>query len=47
MVAMARHLGTIRPATEVITWSHVAHWPHYQVPQRVADPMLGSVTPQA
>jgi len=47
LVAMARHLGTIRPATEVITWPDVAHWPHYEVPQRVADHLLGRVAAQA
>jgi pimeloyl-ACP methyl ester carboxylesterase len=43
VVAMARHLGAIRPATEVITWPDVAHWPHYEVPQRVADHILDRV----
>jgi pimeloyl-ACP methyl ester carboxylesterase len=45
VVAMARHLGAIRPATEVITWPDVAHWPHYEVPQRVANHILDRVTP--
>ena len=47
VVAMARHLGAIRPATEVITWPDVAHFPHYEVPQRVADHILDRVAPAA
>jgi pimeloyl-ACP methyl ester carboxylesterase len=47
LVAMARHLGTIRPATEVITWPDVAHFPHYEVPERVADHILSRVAAHA
>ena len=47
VVAIARHLGAIRPATEVITWPDVGHWPHYEVPQRVADHILGRVAAHA
>jgi pimeloyl-ACP methyl ester carboxylesterase len=46
IVAMARHPGAIRPATEVITCPDVAHWPHCQVPQRVADHVPGRVAAQ-
>jgi pimeloyl-ACP methyl ester carboxylesterase len=40
VVAMAGHLGSIRPGTEVVTWPDAAHWPHYEVPERVADHVL-------
>jgi len=37
VVAMAHRLKELRPATEVITWADVGHWPHAEVPDRVTS----------
>ncbi len=36
VVAMPHHLNEIRPATEVVTWPDVGHWPSIEVPDRLA-----------
>jgi pimeloyl-ACP methyl ester carboxylesterase len=38
--AMAYHLAELRPATEVILWPDVGHWPSIEVPDRVAGAIL-------
>jgi pimeloyl-ACP methyl ester carboxylesterase len=40
VVAMTHHLKEIRPATEVVTWPDVGHWPSIEVPDRLADAIL-------
>lgn len=40
VVAMAHHLKEIRPATEVVTWPDVGHWPSIEVPGRVTAAIL-------
>jgi pimeloyl-ACP methyl ester carboxylesterase len=40
VIAMAHHLKEIRPATEVVTWPDVSHWPSIEVPDRVTAAIL-------
>ncbi len=43
VVAMTRRLGELRPATEVLTWPDVGHWPTLEAPERVAGEVLERV----
>lgn len=40
VVAMARQLKELRPATEVVTWPDVGHWPSIEVPERMTQAIL-------
>nr|AHE14583.1 alpha/beta hydrolase fold family protein [uncultured bacterium] len=40
VVAMARRLKGLRPATEVVTWPDVGHWPPIEAPGRLARSIL-------
>lgn len=40
VVAMTDRLKEIRPATEVVRWPDVAHWPSLEVPERVATEIV-------
>lgn len=40
VIAMMDRLGEIRPATEIVRWSDVGHWPSLEVPDRVASTIL-------
>jgi pimeloyl-ACP methyl ester carboxylesterase len=40
VVAMTDRLKELRPATEVVRWPDVAHWPSIEDPQRVASAIL-------
>jgi pimeloyl-ACP methyl ester carboxylesterase len=40
VVAMTERLKELRPATEVITWPDVGHWPSLEAPERVAGAIL-------
>jgi pimeloyl-ACP methyl ester carboxylesterase len=43
VVGMTRRLAELRPATEVLTWPDVGHWPTLEAPERVAREVLGRV----
>jgi pimeloyl-ACP methyl ester carboxylesterase len=40
VVAMTDRLQEVRPATEVVRWPDVAHWPSIEVPDRVSSAIL-------
>jgi pimeloyl-ACP methyl ester carboxylesterase len=40
VVAMTQKLKEIRPATEIVTWPDVSHWPSIEVPERVTAEIL-------
>jgi pimeloyl-ACP methyl ester carboxylesterase len=40
VVAMTDRLKELRPATEVVRWPDVAHWPSIERPERVAEAIL-------
>jgi len=40
VVAMTDRLQSLRPATEVVRWSDVGHWPSLEAPQRLAGLIL-------
>lgn len=40
VVAMTQRLKELRPATEIVTWPDVAHWPSLEVPDRLAAEIL-------
>ena len=41
--AMTERLKDLRPATEVLIWDDVAHWPANEVPERVAAEILARI----
>jgi pimeloyl-ACP methyl ester carboxylesterase len=43
VVAMTERLRSMRPATGVVTWPDVAHWPSLEVPERLAAAVLERV----
>ena len=43
VVAMTDRLQALRPATEVVRWGDVGHWPSLEAPQRLADLILARV----
>lgn len=44
VVEMAYHLKEIRPATEVVVWEDVAHWPSIEEPVRLARAIASRMT---
>ncbi len=40
VLAMTNRLQELRPATEVVTWADVGHWPSLEAPDRVARAIL-------
>src|SRR2546422_1154668 len=44
VVEMARRLGRLRPGTEIQTWPDVGHWPALEVPDRLAEAILGRLS---
>jgi pimeloyl-ACP methyl ester carboxylesterase len=40
VIDMPHHLKELRPATEVVTWPDVSHWPSIEVPDRVTSSIL-------
>lgn len=40
VVAMAARLSSLRPATEVLVWPDVGHWPSIEAPDRLAAVIL-------
>ncbi|MCA1834405.1 MAG: alpha/beta fold hydrolase [Actinomycetota bacterium] len=42
--SMPRRLSELRPATEVVTWDDVGHWPSVEVPGRVAALIADRIT---
>ena len=40
VLAMVRRLAELRPATEVVTWPDVGHWPSVEAPERLAEAIL-------
>jgi pimeloyl-ACP methyl ester carboxylesterase len=47
VVAMTDRLQALRPATEVVRWSDVGHWPSLEAPQRLAGLILSRVATAA
>ena len=43
VVAMTDRLQALRPATEVVRWGDVGHWPSLEAPQRLAGLILARV----
>lgn len=44
VVEMAHRLKELRPATEIVTWPDVGHWPALEVPDRLASAILQRIT---
>lgn len=40
VVAMPRRLHVLRPATEIVLWPDVGHWPSVEVPERLAEAIV-------